>query len=195
MGLVDTYLPLLTEFLGPFGTYRKDSHWKVPSFAVATASMYTSRIASANGVVDIQPGGWLYGIDPMFNTADGVYNETYFVDEGVLSFEVPTLRVEAGLYFVLAVQPVLTVIAFLVTIVLYGVPINRGFGMVSVLAGVEKESLALLRGAAFSGTVDRDIGMKVRLQTWERAVDTGKVSYTLGASGCNGKVKRKYRYA
>jgi hypothetical protein len=190
------YVPLLSEFLGPFGTYRNASKWKIPTFSVVTASMYSSRIASANGIVPIQPAWWLYMDREIYNTINGQYNETYFVEDGKLSLEVPTLRAAGTLYVVLVIQPVLVIIAFLTIVTLYEMPISRGFGMVSVLAGIDRSCLDLLTGAAFSGNLDRDMGLKIRLGS--AAEDVGDasehVTYSLGESGCEGRVKHRRKY-
>ena len=158
--------------------------------------MYSSRIASAHGVVDIQLGGWLYMDLGIYNTTDGQYNETYFVEDGKLSLEVPTLRDAGTLHIVLLIQPVLTIVAFLTIVILYDTPIGRGFGMVSVLAGIDRSSLDLLNGAAFSGYLNKDIGLKIRLES--KAEDVGDkyehVTYSIGENGYEGSVKHRRKY-
>lgn len=154
------YVELLAEFLGPFAESRKYSPWLLPTFSVVTAAMYSSQVADSEGFVWIQPDGpiwqeWNPGNDPDFR-----YNETYLLDESLL-MEVPTMCASPGLYFVIILQPILTIMAFVSTLWLHNTPISRNFCLVSVLAGVDKDSLKLLEGASFSGKLDRSMRLQI----------------------------------
>jgi hypothetical protein len=144
--------------------------------------------------VPIQTGGWLYMDWVIYNSTDRQYNEMYFLQDSKLSLEVLTLRSVGTLYIVLLVHPVIAIIAFLTIVILYETPVTRGFGMVSVLAGIDRSSLDLLAGAAFSGKLDRYVELKIRLGSAAQDVGSdacGHATYCLGESGCEGRVKNR----
>ena len=66
-----------------------------------------------------------------------------------------------SLYLVLAVQPILLLASFLGRMLLYSTPVSDKFGLVSLLAGVSRDSLDLLRGAAFSGELRRPVRIRI----------------------------------
>ena len=66
-----------------------------------------------------------------------------------------------SLYLVLAVQPILLLASFLGRMLLYSTPVSNKFGLVSLLAGVSRDSLDLLRGAAFSGELRRPVRIRI----------------------------------
>lgn len=182
LGVADTMPPLMAEYLAPFATTRNASSWRVPSFAMAVASMYQSRIASSSGAVPVQLAGslyqdWLYNdtydnattttspssSSPVpLNLTTNAYTERY---NGTLTRVLtrPVLRAEWSLYVLLAIQPLLTTLAFVAICAFHETPISRGFGLKSVLAGVERDTLDLLAGATFSGETKRPVTMEIRV--------------------------------
>lgn len=67
----------------------------------------------------------------------------------------PTLKKSPLLYIILAVQPLLIiVILVLVGTVFHPVPIGKGFRLVSILAGIDRQSLDILAGATLSGELN-----------------------------------------
>ena len=66
-----------------------------------------------------------------------------------------------SLYLVLAVQPILLLASLLGRMLLYSTPGLNKFGLVSLLAGVSRDSLDLLRGAAFSGKLRRPVRIRI----------------------------------
>ena len=66
-----------------------------------------------------------------------------------------------SLYLVLSVQPILLLASFLGRMLLYSTPVSNKFGLVSLLAGVSRDSLDLLRGAAFSGSLRRPVRIRI----------------------------------
>lgn len=199
--LTGTYVSLLASMLGPFGVARAGSQWKTPTYSVMTAAMYWSRVASDYGTITFQPAGWFQTLNsksPSLNITGNYWNETYHFSDGKLKMAVPTLNPVRTLYLVLAIQPALIVIAFCTILFLYSVPMSRGFGMVSMLAGVDPASLGLLEGAAFSGNVREDIGLKIRVipNTDDEIVGgSDRIVYTLGERGPEGRVKHRKIYA
>ena len=55
--LATYYIPVLSEYLGPFASYRNQSQWLIPTFTTVTAAMYWSRILAINGYYSWTPGG------------------------------------------------------------------------------------------------------------------------------------------
>lgn len=72
-----------------------------------------------------------------------------------------TLRANALLYLVLAVQPAITILAFIAAILLRNVPIGRKFGIASILSGFNVSSSHLIHGAALSGQPEAPIRLEV----------------------------------
>lgn len=180
LGVADSMPPLMAEYLAPFATTRNASDWRVPSFALAAASMYQSRVASSSGSVPVQLAGSLYqdwllndttsgtsfgtinDTGTPLNLSTGAYTERY---NGTLTrvLNRPVLRADWSLYALLAIQPSLTALAFVAVCALHETPISRGFGLISVLAGVERGGLDVLAGATFSGETKRSVTMEIRV--------------------------------
>lgn len=74
----------------------------------------------------------------------------------------PTLRRSWILYSTCALRPILTLATYISIVLLYSAPISKGFGLVSILAGVDRQSLGLLRGASFSGTLEKKVRIEVQ---------------------------------
>jgi hypothetical protein len=72
-----------------------------------------------------------------------------------------TLDATWSLYVLLAVQSVLTLLMFLFSTLLYHTPIGNGFGMVGIMSGIDKDSLNLLSGAAFSGDLEKPVKLNI----------------------------------
>jgi len=75
-----------------------------------------------------------------------------------------TLDTSNGLlYLVLAIQPVLTNALFVMTMLLYSSPFSKGFGMVAVLSGIDKDSIDIIDGAALSGERRKPVKMGIEV--------------------------------
>lgn len=196
------FLPFLGECLNSFAGPRNQSLWRIPTFAVVTATAFWSRVALQRGYVGVQPAGPIYNYWIQPNSTmqkqpgqNWFYNETYSVNHQLLQF-VPTLEPAASLYMVIAFQPFLTVVAFIAAVMMFKTPIGRGFGMVAVLAGIDKDSLTQLSGAGFSGQVSRSIGMRIRVkrQDFQDQNSEHRVEYVLGQKGNTGSMKLGIKY-
>jgi len=154
--------------------------------------MYQSRLAQSNGVCPVQLRGPIYNYwlehpnDPGAPTisqdavgfnANGYLKERYLVKGNKLRKTGPTLRPEASLYFILTIQPLITVLAFLgpLFVALYNIhrkqvrhdwlTIPRAFNMIALLAGVDRGSLdvfadedqAAINKTTLTGTTAQDI--------------------------------------
>lgn len=135
--------PNLPHIFWPFVVQRANSPWLMPTYAVTTATSYWAR-----GV---------YMIDE--NNIPG-YNYTG-IDEQILSTR-QTLDAVPMLFLCLAIQPVLTVVAFLIKSML-SLPLSGEFGMIAVLAGIKRSNLDILGGAGFSGQLKRPLRLEISL--------------------------------
>ena len=138
-----TASPNLPHIFWPFVVQRPNSPWLMPIYAVTTATSYWAR-----GV---------YMIDE--NNIPG-YNYTG-IDEQILSTR-QTLDALPMLFVCLALQPVLTVVAFLIKSML-SLPLSDEFGVIAVLAGIKRSNLDVLGGAGFSGELKRPLRLEISL--------------------------------
>ncbi|KAL2354588.1 hypothetical protein BJ546DRAFT_977899 [Cryomyces antarcticus] len=149
-------MPQLLEYLGPFSIIRISSHWLMPTVTTSVAMMMWSRVAALNGLARQRriPSP----TDPV-----GVAHlaEVYYpVNDAVVSAR-QTLLKSWLLYAVLVVQPALSIAMLVLCAFFCATPIDDGFGLVAILAGVEKESLDLLKGAALSGEVKYQVALDI----------------------------------
>lgn len=63
----------------------------------------------------------------------------------------PTLHKSRFLYFVLALQPLLTVDTLGCIFAMHSVPLDNGFGLVPILSGINTHTLDILSGASLAG--------------------------------------------
>ncbi|KAL9058022.1 MAG: hypothetical protein Q9162_002014 [Coniocarpon cinnabarinum] len=72
-----------------------------------------------------------------------------------------TLHRNWGLYAIVAVQPVLLLLILLVRWFLRSTPMPPKFGLIALLAGVDRGSLDLVAGASYSGRVARPVTVRM----------------------------------
>ncbi|KAI6083992.1 hypothetical protein F4821DRAFT_243820 [Hypoxylon rubiginosum] len=146
-------LPLLVHSLGSFNVTRSrfDSPWKMPSYALAVAASYWARgtFLLYNGNPNSISSG---SLSPDFQYSP--MNES-------ISSSVNTLQPDWPLYLVLITQPFVLLLLFIFNLVFYSTPIGDGFGLISILAGISPQSLALLGGAGFSGELQRPVTLRI----------------------------------
>ena len=97
---------------------------------------------------------------------ESVINATHFgilydANDDVVSTRLSLARTWE-LYLALCVQSVITLVSFVGIMVMRDTPVSQGFGLVSILAGVERRGLDLLRGASLSGELDEDVFVSIR---------------------------------
>jgi len=91
------------------------------------------------------------------------------------------MRPEAALCVVLAVLPLLVLGVTLGCVVMYATPLGPGFGLVAVLAGVDGRDLRVVRGAALSGTLGRQVRLGVEISEVVGRREAGRlVRFRLG---------------
>jgi hypothetical protein len=142
------YMPSLTELLSPFVTTRTQSDWRSPYLATATAAMMWSRIlACSNGGCGVTLNGTSESIGAVYSVKD----EVLYVR--------PTVRKSWLLYGILALQPFLTLVMVALKTIFYSTPLDKGFGLVSILSGIDHSSLNSLSGATLSGELSRTVNL------------------------------------
>ncbi|RBR23080.1 uncharacterized protein FIESC28_04075 [Fusarium coffeatum] len=131
------YMHSVTELTAPLFEFRGQLPWSAVSSATAVSAMVWSDITIA--------GGLEY--------------------EGLKLIEHvrPTLRKSPWLYAVITVQPLLLLVILTSRWLLYSVPIENGFGMTAILAGIDRESLELLQGASLSGQLSSNVKLNIRV--------------------------------
>ena len=149
-----------------------------------------------------------WGYNPCFetrcslDTARARYGDTTISDAGLfykLEDEViyarPTLRKEPWLYFVLAIQPALTFLVLGLTLMFHSTPIDKGFGLISILSGVSRSSLDVLRGSSLSGRLNQDVKLIMEPKHQEPG---GFIEYNIRPANergaHNGKLQKKVIY-
>ena len=172
MALQNYYMPSISEAIASFSEHRNGSAWLIPTMATVAAAMHWSRIAALriNGLQ----------IDPA---------NTYPLQDEITSFR-PTLRTSPVLYVILAIQPFLTLIFSIINAFLHSTPLDNGFGIVAILAGVDPASLPVLRGAALSGQLKRRVPLRISIEAGEDS-KTANIVYTIDDKGKNGRLKAR----
>ncbi|KAF4630207.1 hypothetical protein G7Y89_g7940 [Cudoniella acicularis] len=153
------YMSPLMEFLGAFATTRNESDWAGPYMATGVAAMLWSRIS----VLELTNADSFNTSLPKQDHPNLPYEDfgvKYLVNDTVL-YTRPTLRKSALLYFVFAIQPLLIIIVLGFILVFYSTPLDKDFGLVSILSGINRESLEVLGGAALSGTLVESVKLQI----------------------------------
>ena len=193
------YMSSLAEFLGPFSTTRNQSTWLGPTMSTGVAAMLWSRITVLNGAENLVESDPLplSAIQRQRDTGgDLTFEEVgmiYPVEDYVIYIR-PTVQKSGWLYCVLAIQPVLIVIILGLRLLLYSTPVDRGFGLISILSGLSTKTSDSLSGAALSGKLVKDVKLVIRPTT-----DIGKysVKYTIeprSTASKNGQISRGIVY-
>jgi hypothetical protein len=140
-------MPVLVHSIGQYAPDRLNSPWLIPAFTTSIATTYWSRL------VYMYP----YKTAKWMSIPDFYYPAT---DELIVSTN-STLDANWLLYGVLGIQPILTVFVFLWTVLFHSTPIQKGFGLVAILAGVNKDSLDIVQGAALSGVLAKPVALDI----------------------------------
>ena len=159
LALPQWYMTSLSEYLGPFTEEsRKNSLWFMPASCTVFASMYWSRVTAFNVKTLWGDSTTTYGAPSTGRSLPADLG--YHVSDIVVSSR-RTMNSSLLLYVVLAVFPVLTALLFTCGLLLRNLPIDSGFGMIALLAGVRKETLQILKGASTSGKLKNPIRVSI----------------------------------
>ena len=174
------YMPSLLEMIGPFGTTRNTSEWKSSYITTSMAAMLWSRITAFSGANNLEP--WNTSSDalsyPYYNISYEDAGLIYKQSEKIVYIR-PTLRKSPWLYLVLAIQPLLSVSMLGITLLLRSTPVDKGSGLISILSGVDRNSLDILAGATLSGRLGKSVKL-VMQPTLEEGV--ARVEYHIAPS-------------
>ena len=199
------YMASLLEIIGPFAAEnRTGSPWEIPSMATSVAAMMWSRIAAVSttlGLLDQAISPTSEHMAPL-DIARARYGDTTNSDAGLfykledqVIYARPTLRKEPWLYFVLAIQPALTLLVLGLTFLFHSTPIDKGFGLISILSGVSHSSLDVLKGSSLSGRLTQDVKLIVEPKHQEpRGVIEYNIRPASGRDARNGKLQTKVIY-
>jgi hypothetical protein len=180
--LGNTWRPILAESIGLFATERNESAWSDPAMTTTVATMLWSSAVGLNGPGNLlnQSTSRTYGELEGRNITLQEAGILYPLEETIASTR-RTLVKSGWLYFVLIVQPLLTLATIFASMLMYSTPIDRGFGLISILAGIERTSLRLLEGASLSGKLRGDARLRI-----DSIKPGDSVEYTISSSeeGC-----------
>jgi hypothetical protein len=127
-----------------------NSPWRIPSFTASVATIYWARL------VQMFP----YNQTRMTSVQDLYYLPT---NQTITSTK-ETLHADWALYLVLCLQPVLTVLMFVWAMAYHSSPVQKSLGLVAILAGVDRESLDIVHGAALSGELALPVTVGISVQ-------------------------------
>ncbi|KAH6893270.1 hypothetical protein B0T10DRAFT_269257 [Thelonectria olida] len=148
-GLEDkTMMDALPFAIDQFWDERPSSPWKMPMAAMSAVALWVGRWKHM--LHDYEKEQFLLE----FNYKD--------VPE---TFEVlrHAVNAKAVLYVVFAIQPLLSLAMLGATVWLYSAPVGSGFGLVSILASIKTDSLAIVCGAGLSGELEERVQLKLRV--------------------------------
>lgn len=161
------------------------------------AAMLWSRITAVNGPISISPDN--IGLNAM----DRLYGDITYEDAGLIYdggstviYIRPTLRKSPWLYVVLAIQPLLSVLMLGLTLLLSSTPVDKGFGLVSILSGIDRTSLELLAGATLSGRLRKRVKLVIqpRLEKGDARIEYYVAPSSAGRSMRNGRLDSRLLY-
>ncbi|KAF4874768.1 hypothetical protein CGCSCA1_v006124 [Colletotrichum siamense] len=176
------YMGFLIEMLNTFSgnpngstNWRgNQSIWMMPYMSVSVSSMLWSRIAQvysvrARALLDSETfnNSW-----PAIKIQNNITNTTISYHEAAIFYRVnedhqkvvytrPTLQKSPWLYLVLAVQPAFLLIVLGTIVLFHSFPLDKGFGLIAILSGIERLSLDSLRGASLSGELERPVKLSM----------------------------------
>jgi len=129
----------------------------IKSDSTFLAAMVWSRLVAVDGP-EVWAPDTTYGVYGSGPLAPGGRPELRYDERVVEETVATTIKPRWGIAFVLALNPVMLFASLLCRVLAWPYsPIGEGFGTISLLASVEQRSLALLRGAGFSGTLRRRV--------------------------------------
>lgn len=183
------YMASYCEIFGLFAWDRNTSDWKIPAFATAVAASIWSRSYALYGA-DTPESGDLR-VEKLKTLNLGT---VYQVTDKVV-YTRPTMQKSALLYFVLAIQPLICMAMIIGKSVLYTTPIGRGFGLTSILSGLDSGKLEHLKGAALSGELSEEVKIVISPRT---ATSGNEVDYKIFVGSehvRNGRLRKRAIYS
>lgn len=159
------YKPSLVEYLAPLSpparatteqVYKWEDTSVMPTFTTSVAAMYWSRMTVLFG-----PDSY---VNQDYNATLPAWNDevNYAAPDTLLSNR-RTMHPSWALYVVLATQPILITLILVASFVPshFSAVDGSNLGIVALFAGVRTETLKLLEGASFSGTLKKPLSVRI----------------------------------
>ena len=190
------YMSTLVEFLGPFVTSRNESEWVGPSIATAMAAMLWSRIsnlATTTNLTEFNAVSQTYSL-PLGGLLYEDVGLKYPVNDTVVYIR-PTVQKSGWLYCVFVIQPLVIVIMLVCISMFHSTPLDKGFGLISILSGIDRGSLDTLTGAALSGKLKKRVKLMMNpIQDNQKGSIEYHVALPSAAPMRNGRLAPKIIY-
>lgn len=173
-------LPIMVNTIGEYSPHghRYTSQWRMPAITTSIATVYWARSLYMNRDIPKGPKGYIQNPELYYPATNEALSSTN-----------ATLDAHWLLYFVLCLQPVLKISMFLLAMALYDTPVDKGFGLVAILSGIDKQSLEIMHGAALSGELRRPVNLNIDvLGDVGEDMTSRRLRYTIGGEG-QGKPK------
>jgi hypothetical protein len=203
------YGPSLGEILAPFsssvdghhvindtqGKSGNQSSWFSPSMTTSVAAMVWSRVTGLDATAKSDFAGRSLENSILDSRTQPIYSGVVYQANHTMIYIRPTLRKTGLLYLVLLIQPLLTIMTILLIMRLYTTPIDRGFGLASILSGIDRQSLDNVAGAGLSGNLARPVHLIIRPRSREgKYVMEYEVTAAPVASTKTGELRRRAVY-
>ena len=188
LAIPEWFVPSFAEYLAPFATTRNQSLWLIPTFTTVVNGVFWSRVLALNHVKGCRPDK----ATPSSSDPNSISKSElcYHIDDYVLSGR-PAMNTSPWLFIALSIQPALTIICLFASLLMYTTPLDRGFGMVALLAGVRTKTLELLEGASFSGELEKRLRVRIAVQDHapdDKGHTIPRNEYILGNDSDSGKL-------
>lgn len=181
--LVEDNFNALFQFTYLLGEFMASSDFKsalrnptyIDTGPIAVGAMLWARLLSLNGPENA----------PDANFERYASLTTYSSQPRNVHAEVGALRRHWALYAIILVYPAMTLTAIVAkALCLWHSPIGEGFGIISLLAGIDPQTLDILTGAALSGKLSRPVSMGISVisTTSSRSLATDEGKKYLGCS-------------
>lgn len=174
LAMPDLYVRMFAEFDWRYHPTKSDFYHKwVKNDATLLASMVWSRLVALAPITVI-------GLTPNPRCDPEGLPELIYDSNVVLETVAVAVKPGWEILLVLALYPMLLLISLVLRLVVWPrPPIGEGFGLISLLASVERSSLALLEGAGLSGKLGRPVFVGFSVIGYNRKTDatkTGKIT-------------------
>ncbi|KAI1056961.1 hypothetical protein LB507_001580 [Fusarium sp. FIESC RH6] len=156
------YMPSVTQLAAPLFKSHDQSPWSTVSSATAVSAMVWSNITNTNGP-SLMDSECLVEVPGGLEATSCIGSGLVYEGLKLIVHVRPTLRKSPWLYAVITIQPLLVLVVLTARWLLYSVPIDNGFGMTAILAGIDGESLELLQGASLSGQLSSNVKLNIRV--------------------------------
>ena len=192
LAIPEWYVPSFAEYLAPFAGSRSQSPWLIPTFTTVVNGVFWSRVLALNYIDGCGPNKAI----PSSSDPNSILDTDlcYHIDDYILSGR-PAINTSPWLFITLSIQPALTIIFLFASLIIYTTPLDQGFGMVALLAGVHTKTLKLLQGASFSGELKGRLRVKITVQDYitDKGLNIPHNKYILDDDSPNGRLLYVWR--